>query len=351
MSAHSSAREWMFVWALLATGCQAIWGIRPLAEGGQGGQGGQGAEGQGGGAGGCFDCGGTCVDLSTDQEHCGACNRSCNTGACTEGVCKLGVYAQGLEKGYDLAIDGTTVYYTDISAGVVGRVTTDGQLEPLYTGEVSPTLLEASGDTLVFVASGEVKAGPAQGGTTTTLLSGIGNDKAMAASGTTIALASDTGVQLFTPGAWASQLDGGASFSGVGVGASHIFWSETALGEIRYAELSGIVLGPLYTGRPSPLAVAAWDKLVFWSEGPVVMRGDVSLSAAQEIATSPSSITSITADDKGVYWTDASSVRGIYHGSTQPFVISPQATSPSGVVTDATRVLWIESSVIMFAPK
>lgn len=350
MSARRRRARWAaLALPLLTAGCQAIWGIKPLSEGGQGGQG-QGGQAQGGG-GGCFDCGGTCVDLSTDQEHCGACNRSCNTSACTDGVCKLGVFAEGLQKGHDLAIEGTTVYYTDISAGQVGRVGDAGQLEPLFTGEAAPTLLATSGDSLLFVASGAVRGGPIAGGTATTLLSGFTTERGLASSAGTIAFASDVGVELFGPGAWVAQLDAGAFFSGVGVGASHIFWSESALGEIRYADLSGTPLGALYTGRPSPLTVAAWDKLVFWSEGPVVMRGDVSLGTPTQIGSSPSSVTSLTADDKGVYWTDASSVHGVYHGSTQQFVITPEALAPSGIVTDATRVLWIESNVIMAAPK
>ena len=54
-------------------------------------------------------CGPQCVDLETDQNHCGSCDQTCEVG-CAGGLCKPTVLAMGLGAPHGLVVTGGKVY-------------------------------------------------------------------------------------------------------------------------------------------------------------------------------------------------------------------------------------------------
>jgi hypothetical protein len=61
-------------------------------------------------------CGSACVDTTSTTTDCGACGHDCLGGACTDGVCQPVTLASGLDDPYDLATDGTTVWFHALGA-------------------------------------------------------------------------------------------------------------------------------------------------------------------------------------------------------------------------------------------
>lgn len=62
-------------------------------------------------ASGVTECGGSCVDLSTNAEHCGSCDHSCGGGPCTSGACEPFVLVSSEQYAHDLVVSGDFLYY------------------------------------------------------------------------------------------------------------------------------------------------------------------------------------------------------------------------------------------------
>jgi hypothetical protein len=72
-----------------------------------------------GGSGGCFGnevpCGNDCVDTTTNDNHCGACDHDCGGGACEESVCQPFELVSGQYNIHGLTLDETRAYFTTSS--------------------------------------------------------------------------------------------------------------------------------------------------------------------------------------------------------------------------------------------
>ena len=69
-------------------------------------------------------CGGaSCLDLQTDPLNCGACGHSCQGGTCSAGLCQpISLCTSVHANGYGVAVDATSVYFTDWPSGSTGYV-------------------------------------------------------------------------------------------------------------------------------------------------------------------------------------------------------------------------------------
>ncbi len=58
-------------------------------------------------------CGSVCTDLSSSNENCGACGKSCGGGICTNSACGVAVVRDNIAKLNGLAVDDASLYFTD----------------------------------------------------------------------------------------------------------------------------------------------------------------------------------------------------------------------------------------------
>ncbi len=104
-------------------------------------------------------CGGACTNSQTDAANCGACGHSCLGGTCAGGACQpLVLYNITTGSGQGLAVDATSVYFTDGASGHLYKC-------PLSGCAGNPTVLRSgltsadsvyydAGSNSVFVADG-----------------------------------------------------------------------------------------------------------------------------------------------------------------------------------------------------
>lgn len=57
-------------------------------------------------------CGGSCVELASSGENCGACGRSCGGGACRAGTCESAVVRSDIADLHDFDVSGGKLYFT-----------------------------------------------------------------------------------------------------------------------------------------------------------------------------------------------------------------------------------------------
>jgi hypothetical protein len=100
-------------------------------------------------------CGKACVDLTTDDDNCGACGHTCaptsacNAGACGPQVVNVVPDSPGCQQ-INLAVGVSTLYWTDRGHGTVtSQPVAGGALATIASGEASPSLI-ALGATDVF---------------------------------------------------------------------------------------------------------------------------------------------------------------------------------------------------------
>jgi hypothetical protein len=89
-------------------------------------------------------CGGACVILESDGDHCGACGHACGGDPCAMGRCQPTTMASGQNAPLGVAVDGTTLYWTNYSSPVSAANSAVRALPKGAPGS-KPTDLDTSG--------------------------------------------------------------------------------------------------------------------------------------------------------------------------------------------------------------
>lgn len=144
-------------------------------------------------------CGTDCVALSGDTEHCGSCRHACAaTEVCVAGGCTGDAslrLATGLTDPLDLAVDDSSVYWTDVTAGTINRVGKGGgAVTPIARDQATPARI-AVDDSHVYWSNflgGAVMRAPKGGGAATVVSSAV--------QPIDVVLAGDSAYWIETPG-------------------------------------------------------------------------------------------------------------------------------------------------------
>ena len=222
-------------------------------------------------------CGSVCAHLQTDPGNCGTCGHDCLGGACVAGACQPFALASNQQDPYDLAIDGTNVYWVDnTSTGTVNACALTGCNNTptvLATGQNGPTGITVGGSVAYWVNIG---VGVNGGSVMSCATTGCANQPTPLAtnlnSPTAIAVATDgnaywTGssgtmkcaIASCTPAAF------GPGGSDIVVDGTNAYWTATG-GPVRCA-LGGCGGTPtaISTGQLSPWAMAVDGNNVYWT--------------------------------------------------------------------------------------
>jgi sugar lactone lactonase YvrE len=304
-------------------------------------------------------CGGSATNLCSDGDNCGVCGHSCQGGACAGGACQPVPVESARANPYDVATDGTNVYWSEHSTmNVDGSVQTrpvgGTGATPLATNQWGPRRIVVANGNLYWANyyAGEVWAiAPAPSGTTTQMVGASGQlglfavDAAHAYyilnGGTVISSVpldgSKTSTVLTNP-ALPSQRPTALVSDG-----TNVYWINSNDQSIRSTPVAGgaasLVVDQLV--QPGLLAVFGGE-LYFTTATTIAKVSTAGGTPAPLVSGFTSPVTALAVDADGLYWTHFTlgTVRRFRFADGALILVAESQANPQGIAVDASTIYW-----------
>jgi hypothetical protein len=221
-----------------------------------------------------------------------------------------------------VAVDATNVYFTEGSAGIVGKapLTATGVITQLATGQGTTigVAVDTSGNVYFAVdssSSGGIMKVPA---------------------GTT------------TPSSFASV----SSAYWLVTDGSHLYWtSNSGNGTVWQVSVGGGSPTPIATGQSWPTDIAMTTTNVYWGteqNGDGIWSYTIASGTSTQIVTSQNNARAVAADSNNVYWGDDTAPGTVSQqplGGGTPTTLGANESIPYSIVADSTRgyVYWTDN--------
>jgi cysteine-rich repeat protein len=287
----------------------------------------------------------------------------------TGGSGTLTTLASGQSYPISIAVDATSVYWTNSGSGTVMKVPISGGTPIVLASSQSyPLSIVVDATNAYWASSGTVMKVPILGGTPTALASGQSGLFGVAVDATSVYWTTDsaagTVVQVPIEGGVPTTVASGQdSPMRIVVDATSVYWTNhSSSGEVMKVSISGGVPTILASTQNNPEGIAVDATSVYWTnfKGGTVMKVPISGGPPTTLASSQSGPTDIVVDDANVYWVthDPTSVVGTVtkvpiSGGT-PTILASNQNNPQGIALDTTSVYWTTYSggtVMKLTPK
>ena len=318
-------------------------------------------------------CSAACVaDITVNPDNCGTCGLACaSTSACSESQCIDSLFPD-LSNPYAVAVDTTSLYFTDALAGTVMKVPQVGGVPvALATAQVNPGFVAVDATNVYWAnlgtaasdsADGSIMTVSINGGPPVALVSAQSHLTAFAVDATNVYWASGgTSKNQFADGAILTvPLSGGTPVTlaskqispyGIAVDGANLYWIN--LGTSRFGGLvkDGSVMKMALSGGPpttlvprqaAPLAIAVDATSVYWATSGAVAKVPLGGGTPSILAMSQSQPFQIVVDSSSAYWTntnDGSVVKVPLNGG-DPVTLAKGQNYALGIALGNSNVFW-----------
>lgn len=328
-----------------------------------------------GGAPGCpvagmVECGGLCVDLTTNGSNCGACGHSCQGQSCAGSICAPVTLASNLNTPWGLAVDSTTIYWLSTGAKFVETMPIGGAPIPTpiadgpntIPGNLQGIAVQATEVFWTDHENSRVRKAPISGAGPTIEVStgeimpyGIVVDASFAywtaLNGTVKRTAIDGSTKVFT------IASGQVNPSALTVNASDVYWAtDNGIMKTAISSLNDLGVMPVVT-QAAPVSSLAMDAThVYWTTKATgkVMKKPLVGGVDIEIASGQLCPGGIAVDADSIYWLTAATqpAMNVCTGNAvmkypkasgpgaMPVKLAAAAGDPGSIALDANSVYW-----------
>ena len=306
-------------------------------------------------------CGGA-VDTCSDAHNCGACGHDCQGGACVSGVCQPATFASVQAQPWDLTLDATNLYWTDLATnnmdGTVqslAKTNLAGAPSPIASMQWSPRkiVVDAMGLYWVDFSAGQVWAQqPLGSGTPAALESSPAMVVDFCVDDTNVYYIENQGpVVRYTPlvnGAGArdilTPLQANQMPSAVACDGSFVYWVNLFDLTLQKTQVPPNNAAPtqLATMLSDPGSLIVFNGFVWFNTGSGISKVSTSGGSVMPVVTGQIA-NRFAVDADGVYWTDQQG-GGVYRMKFSDGVVRTIASAqpvPLGIATDATTIYWV----------
>ncbi len=225
---------------------------------------------------GLTDCPSGCVDLTHSLMNCGACGTGCDvpTQIC-DGSCKSPTLIAGLTSPEDIAVDATTLFWTDTGSGTVNSAPkTGGTVAKLATGQAKPLRI-ALDDGYVYWTNnlGAAVMRVSKSGGTPALVAAAKEPTDLGIDGSSVFWINSTdGTIVSAPrtGGATTTLATSKAPRGIAIVAGNVYYGELSTGVWRLPTSGGVptLVAPSSTG---------FSLVAFGTDGSSICRSQVML--------------------------------------------------------------------------
>ena len=341
-------------------------------------------------------CGASCVDLQTDQNNCGACGTTCETG-CSGGICTPTLLAGGLSAPHGLLVAGSELYVANhgsITVQSMSKIDGTG-LKIFATSQLFPDRLAANATSLFWTDDANVSSDP--GGSinfeafsqsycappTYTYCydaNQLPSPYGIAVEGNTIFVTTLDATNTACPGNWTSSVltcpltgcattncataggptviaSGQTQLAGIAVDAANVYWADSGAHVVRFCPQPDCAGGPKTFAQiaGAPFDVVSDGAHVYFTDR---SGGNLYTCPASGCGNAPTLLASglddpvlVAADAKAVYVSmyagGAAGKGGIARCdlpscSGGPVKIGTNLKAPYGIAIDSGYVYWAE---------
>ena len=319
-------------------------------------------------------CNGACIDTSTTPSGCGGCGHACSAAsACSGGQC-LDPLVSVASNAYSLAVDGTSVYFTNPDEGTVMKTPLGGgPAVTLASGQAAP-LAVAVDDTRVYWANeGTSTSGRTDGAILSIAKDGSAPAVTLASNQSSPASITIDGTQVY----WTNEGTSAAAYAdgsvmavaktsgpravlakmqqdplGIAVDSVSVYWTSAGTaanhltdGSIAKAPLGGGAPLTLASQRSFPVGIAVDGTSVYWTDeqGDTVMKVAIDGGAVQTLAAMLSDPYAIAVDGGSVYFTNilGGSVVRVPANGGPPTTLATGQNNPFAIALDSAYAYWV----------
>jgi hypothetical protein len=262
-------------------------------------------------------CDGGCVDLSMDRNNCGFCGHDCLGGGCSAKQCQPVALTHNAQV-WDLATDGTNLYWTDFKSTVQQCAIASCTPAPIKTGQAMPARLAYDAGRLYWTVYGS-------------------NTSA-------------SGEIWVYDGASASSLVSTPQYQpeGIGVDAADLFWADIASNQLMKAPRTGGAATQLGPMQSQPASIVIDAGIAYWtnSKDGTVRKCSTASCSPSAIAAGHVSPWGITVDANSIYWTDLADNGSIWradHDGGGKAQLGPVQANPLRIISDGGHLFWTAS--------
>jgi hypothetical protein len=302
-------------------------------------------------------CGDACVSLSADPGNCGTCGHACGTGACVGGTCipvESALVAGGLGKAEALAVDQGAVFWTDAANGTVMKVAKSGGTPiMLADGQAAPSSIAVDachvywanplGAAVMRVRkSGGMPELVSQADEPKNLVLDDGNVYWLETGGKIQKAPKAGGAKTLAVATPASQfaLDGTDVYSVHGVGGHNVYIFRTPKDGGAEAYV-GTVLGLSIRAKVDEHFVFAALQDISGSTSVRLFPKPASPSSDSGAIVPATSVADFATDLTHLYWLDGAAVKAFPKCGGEPFVLAPQAAASATAMAIDDRVIYL----------
>lgn len=310
-------------------------------------------------------CADACVDLNTDNRHCGACGKTCSavapsTAECTPTGCLVKL-AMSKDSARDIIVDSTNVYWLDdanvMKVPLGGGISTTLASDQGFADDIA---IDATNVYWAAHSDETVMKVPKAGGPPVALATGQNGPGGLAVNATELYYICNRGVmRMPLAGGSSTVLAPSPSYSideALVLDATNVYWRSDGLNNV----INKIMKQSLETGStpitlatPSSIGSLALDATnIYWTmpEGGVagaakLAKAPLEGGATTILATGLETPSDIAVDGTYVYWTvwaQGTVMKMPVTGGT-PIILASDQGHPSAIVLDATSVYWTDA--------